>query len=73
MKPIISVDYGEMHKFASFVNLYSTELELVRIILKLRSGEIEMYSTEEAKKFLSNHKWSIRGKQIASVLKDVGL
>lgn len=63
-KPIFSINYNEMHKFRPFVNLYSNTNELLnQILLTIKDGQT--YTSQEAREFLQNHTWEIRGNEIA--------
>lgn len=67
-KPIIAIDYGEMHKFSTFVNLYSNETEFLELILELQNENHIMYSESDALNFLNANTWDIRCEQIKTVL-----
>lgn len=68
-KPIIAIKYEEMDKFGSFVNLYSNEIELFRIIEELMSGKLRKIETKEGRSFLNSHTWEMRVKQIHEIVK----
>lgn len=70
-KPVLAIDYGEMHKFLPFVNLYTNEEGLLKLVRDLLNNKIETYSREVALSFLDHHTWSARAKQIVSLLEGV--
>ncbi|RAR42392.1 hypothetical protein [Paenibacillus sp. MDMC362] len=70
-KPVLAIDYGEMHKFLPFVNLYANKEELLKLVGDLQTDKIETYSRKKALSFLNHHTWSARAEQIVSILEGV--
>lgn len=70
MKPVISVDYEEMHKFSPFVNLYQNENELISNVEKLINGRLSNLNLNKVKEFLKENTWDKRATKIYEVLKD---
>lgn len=68
-KPIIAVNYEEMHKFLPFVNLYSNDSELISLVNKIINEEYMKFSDEDIFQFLNKNTWDIRCKSIVSILK----
>lgn len=69
-KPIIAIDYKEMHKFKPFVNLYSNDNELFDLIRRVQKGEF-VIEKGNIRGFLGKNTWSVRAKQIVSILEGV--
>ncbi len=68
-KPIISIDYEEMHKFKPFVQLYRSHDEALRLIERLKTEQLEdCLSKEDVASFLSNNTWEKRASQINNIL-----
>lgn len=70
-KPIVAIDYDEMHKFLPFVHLYSSENELISSITQVREGNLAVHDREQAMKFLKASTWEERGKRIVRILEGV--
>lgn len=68
-KPILAIDYEEMHKFLPFVLLYSSEEEVVHFLIKIRAGEYQQHSEESIMNFLNKNTWNVRCREIADILK----
>lgn len=69
-KPIIAVDYGEMHKFQLFVYLYSTLSEFIVYIDSLEKGKLKVQSMEIALHFLNQSTWKQRCEKIIEIIKE---
>lgn len=67
-KPIVAIDYDEMHKFLPFVHLYSSENELIALITQVRKGDLAVHDREQAIKFLKASTWEERGGCIVRIL-----
>lgn len=71
-KPIIMPRYPESEKFSEYVNLYSGERELLEIVKRLQSGNLEMKkSKEEYVLFAESNTWRNRAQKIHSYLSDL--
>lgn len=67
-KPIIAVDYEEMHKFSPFVNLYSSKAGFIELMNKVIEGKLTVQPQEEALDFLQKNTWFQRGQHIVKIL-----
>ncbi|WP_127576386.1 glycosyltransferase [Paenibacillus barengoltzii] len=70
-KPIIAINYDEMHKFLPFVYLYSNEKEFTSLVKQAGQGKLTMYDQHLAMDFLQASTWEERGKRIISILEGV--
>jgi glycosyltransferase involved in cell wall biosynthesis len=63
-KPIVAIDYPGTRRFLPWVNLYSTEIELITLIGKISSGEISFQNESSAidakNTFLKSNTWKSR-------------
>lgn len=68
-KPIISVRYQEIERFANFVDFYTNHEELISIINKYSaSGFNKKYSDNDRLQFISSNTWSDRVNRIGEIL-----
>jgi O-antigen/teichoic acid export membrane protein len=69
-KPIVSVYYDEITRFAPFVHFYRSHDEALDIVSRLATGEIgRKYSPDERRAFLLVNTWSERASVAAALLK----
>ena len=69
-KPIITVWYDELKRFAPFINSYRDEDELRSILQNLSSDLSISYTAEDARRFLSGNTWDFRTRQIIGILNE---
>jgi glycosyltransferase involved in cell wall biosynthesis len=67
-KPIVAIDYDEMHKFIPFVYLYSNESEFYSLIRQVGEGKLTTYEQQQTMKFLQASTWEARGERIFQIL-----
>ena len=68
-KPIVSVFYDEIERFAPFVHFYRSHDEALAIVAKLASGEIgRKYSNDERRASLLVNTWAERASVAAALL-----
>lgn len=69
-KPIISVRYLEIERFAEFLDFYTGHEELIRILDQYLSDGFKKkkYSDEQRSEFIKSNTWSRRYEQVARIL-----
>lgn len=68
-KPIVSIYYEEIKRFAPFVSFYKNKEELYREIIEMiNNGFSKKYSDEQRNNFLRNNTWNARVEEIISYL-----
>jgi hypothetical protein len=69
-KPIVSVYYDEIARFAPFVHFYHSHEEALDIVSRLAAGEIgRKYTDEKRRAFLLVNTWTERASVAAALLK----
>jgi hypothetical protein len=72
-KPIVSVYYDEIARFAPFVHFYRSHDQALEIVSQLAAGEIgRKYSDVERRDFLSKNSWMERASVAVVLLKAIG-
>jgi hypothetical protein len=69
-KPIISIWYEEIKRFAPFVLFYQNEEMFTFHLKQLLVGKIPIYSDEQTQNFLAENSWGCRAKQIQQAIMD---
>lgn len=72
-KPIISIWYEEIKRFAPFVLFYQNEEMFTFHLKQLLVGKIPIYSDEQTQNFLAENSWGCRAKQIQQAIMDYTL
>ncbi len=71
-KPVIAVDYPEVHFFSDFVHLYKSHEECLNFIRKMKQGGLDvLYTAEQRTKFLAANNWEHRGRYAVGALESV--
>ena len=72
-KPIVSVYYDEIARFAPFVHFYRSHDQALGIVSQLAAAKIgRQYSDVERRDFLSKNSWAERAAVAAAMLKAIG-